>query len=159
MASASGSGAGEALFRGSKLKFGRGAEFDGESGELIGRQSGEERFQDDLRFAQAGIEIEMQAIEAMPAAAGVRSRAAGKVTCGLTEFAFELAESAAKDAQFAGKSGAAAEEYEMKEAVPRRGILGGIAAEESRVQGLDGGRLADVAAARERGFAEDDEVR
>jgi hypothetical protein len=47
----------------------------------------------------------------------------------------------------------------VKKAVPERSVLGGFPVEESGIQGRDGGRLAEVAAARESCFAKGNEVR
>ena len=67
----------------------RGFEFGAESFQLVGGKSAKEGLQDDFGFAEAGVEVVVEAIERVPSVAGLSAEFVGEFAGGFPELAVE----------------------------------------------------------------------
>src|SRR5580704_9288369 len=66
--------------------FSGGGDFIGESCELFGGQRANEGFQNNLRFAEAGVEVILQAVKCLPAVRWLDGESLAQILGGIIEF-------------------------------------------------------------------------
>jgi hypothetical protein len=103
----------------------------GKPSQLIRRERPQKGFQDDFRFAQAGIEIVVEEIEKHPERAGLgRFR---NLPDGPVKFLIELADDIRENLQFVNEPLPFAKNHMMQKRVPVGGCLGCVPPEERRI--------------------------
>ncbi len=128
-----------------------------ESGQLLRRERAQERFENDFRLAQTGIEVIVKAIQYCPAIA--RGRTCGDIPRGLVEFSFELRDGAGENPQLVNKTLPVAKDNIVKDSIPGCGRLCGMAAKEVGIERFYARDLTDVPPAVGERFTKADQRR
>lgn len=106
----------------------------------------EDGLQDDFGFAEAGVEIEMERIEAAPGEVGIGGEAVGDIGSSFEELVVDALDRFGEDAELVEETRTLCKKDGVEDAVPRGRALAGIAAKEFGTEGIHKRNFGKMAA-------------
>jgi len=105
--------------------------------QLLWWNNAKKRFEDNLRFPQAGIEVVVKTVEAFPAVGGLHGQTFGDVASRFEELPPEFLDCFRKNSQLMKKARTVAKQHTVQDGIPRSCAATCVAPEKPRVQRLD----------------------